>query len=71
MSDLDRDDSINAIALKLSAMLALTSGEPGETFRRLSDDIQGNYMWACADMARELMDLVLGADAEKLESNNG
>lgn len=67
MDKLCRKDRIDELAQKLSAMLEMTSGEPGETFRRMSDDIQVNYLWACADMSRELRDLVLGVDAESHE----
>ncbi|OAJ61497.1 hypothetical protein A6V36_24300 [Paraburkholderia ginsengiterrae] len=60
MSDLHRQDRIDELVQKLSAMLTVTCGECGEPFRRMSDNIQDNYMWACADMARKLQDLILG-----------
>jgi hypothetical protein len=60
MVNLDHQDRIDEIVQKLSAMLTMTCGECGEPFRRMADNIQDNYMWACADMARELQNLVLG-----------
>lgn len=71
MNNLDHTDRIHQLAQKLSAMLTLTTGEPGETFRMMSHDIQNDYLWACADMACELRDLVLGTAEEKLENSNG
>jgi hypothetical protein len=66
MYDLDHKDRMDAIAQKLSAMLAVTCGANGESFRNLNDQIQDNYMWACADMARELQNLVLGTSEANL-----
>lgn len=39
--------------IHLDAMLAMTWGEQGESFRCLNDEIQGNFMWACSEAARE------------------
>ncbi|MGF6781115.1 hypothetical protein [Paraburkholderia sp. GAS334] len=68
MSDLDRKDRIDKIVQKLSAMLAVTCGESGESFRNLNDTIQNNYMWARADMACELQDLMLGTSEANQEA---
>jgi hypothetical protein len=68
MTDLDRKDRMDAIAQKLSAMLTMTCGECGESFRMMADYIQENYMWACADMARELQDLVLSTSGANQET---
>ena len=44
---LNIEDQLSARILQLEAMLNVTTGEQGETFRMLSDEIQDNYMWAC------------------------
>lgn len=68
---LDIEDQLNARILQLEAMLNVTSGEQGETFRMLSDVIQDNYMWACSSAIREIKQLrkVIQAknDAEQSE----
>jgi hypothetical protein len=69
MSEIDRQDRINELAQKLSAMLTMTCGECAESFRRTSDDIQDNFMWACADMARQLRDLVSGRSEVSLATD--
>lgn len=38
---------------QLKAMLFMTYGESGASFRGAIDDIQDNYMWACALLADE------------------
>lgn len=38
----------------LEALLMMTYGEGGESFRTLREDLQDNYMWACCDMATEI-----------------
>ncbi|CAG4919264.1 hypothetical protein [Paraburkholderia saeva] len=63
MFNLDHQDRADAIVQKLSAMLTVTCGECGESFRMMADRIQDNYMWACADMARELQHLILDTSA--------
>lgn len=73
MSDLGREDRIDAIVQQLTAMLTMTCGEGGESFRMMADNIQDHYMWACADMARELQNLVLGANRanQGMEADHG
>lgn len=51
-------DKISGLSLKLHALLCNTVGEAGESFRNFNDEIQDNYMWACADMAGDLKDAV-------------
>jgi hypothetical protein len=36
----------------------MTYGEPGEIFRSINDDGQDNYMWGCADIAGECLELL-------------
>lgn len=43
------------LAAQLDALLAVTTGEVGESFNILSDLIRNNFMWACSDMASELV----------------
>jgi|LakMenEpi03Aug12_release.lakeMendotaPanAssembly.Ray.scaffolds.fasta_scaffold634776_1 hypothetical protein len=49
-------DGIETLHTKLThlrALLLVTYGAGGDTFRTYSDDIQDTYLWACADMADE------------------
>ena len=50
----DATDRAFELSRKLQAMLMQTYSLAGEDFRTMNDDLQNNYMWACADMAREL-----------------
>lgn len=36
---------------KLSAMLLAVTGNGFEPFRTMNNEMQGNYLWACSDMA--------------------
>lgn len=56
LSNRGRIDRAQALATQLDALLQATTGEAGEGFRTLSDLLQSNFMWACSDMARELME---------------
>ena len=60
---LDRLDRLTAAALKMQALLLNACGEQGEGFRLLNDDIQDNYMMACADLAQEIVDVLKGGAA--------
>lgn len=51
------NDRIQSNARKLRALLDNTYGaETGENFRRMHPDRQDEYMWACADMAVEIVE---------------
>jgi hypothetical protein len=47
--NIDAYDAAHEAGLKLRAMLAVTYGSQGETFRNLSDDLQDCFLWACYD----------------------
>lgn len=54
------DDISNQIAARqsqLTALLSMTCGEQGATFRMLSDDLQDAFMWACSMLASEIQEL--------------
>ncbi len=55
---LDACNEASILASKLNALLAMTYGEQGESFRNMNDAIQDEYMWACSDMATDLRELV-------------
>jgi hypothetical protein len=55
---LDRLDRAQALAAQLKALLSATTGEPGESFSILSDLLRSNFMWACVDMASELVEVL-------------
>jgi len=58
LNNLDRLCRAQTLAAQLEALLSVTTGESGEGFRFLSDPHQGNFMWACADMAGELVNVL-------------
>ena len=51
--ELDDIDALMARVSKLQAMLAMTYGQAGESFRSMNRTLQDNYLWACADLAHE------------------
>lgn len=54
-------ETYNRIANKtrqLHAMLEMTYGGARETFDSMNDDLRDNYLWACAEQARECQELV-------------
>lgn len=56
----DADDVRSLLEAKmahLEALLMMTYGEGGESFRSMRDDLQDNYMWSCCDMATEIREL--------------
>lgn len=68
---LDLEDQLNARVRQLGAMLTMTTGEQGEAFRLLNDELQDSYMGACDSFIREIRQLrkVIQAinDAEQSE----
>lgn len=54
-------------SLHLHALLTTITGEGGETFRRMNDTLQGNFIWACQRMAQEVVDLAENANREYLK----
>ena len=49
-------DKLQSELSQLKAMIALTKGEPGETFRIMSDDIQDCYLWAVSEKIDNAID---------------
>lgn len=47
-------DTLSKKAAQLSALLSLTIGSCGESFRDTSDSIQENVLWLAAELAREV-----------------
>lgn len=58
----DQFDNANTLAAKLHALLMMTYGEAGESFRSMNDKLQDDYLWACAGMATELQTAVAEID---------
>ncbi|WP_079436298.1 hypothetical protein [Zoogloea sp. LCSB751] len=50
-------DQFSARQVQLLSLLAMTYGDAGDAFRRLSPALQDNYLWACSMLAREMQDL--------------
>ncbi|MFL9930862.1 hypothetical protein P0D88_16745 [Paraburkholderia sp. RL18-103-BIB-C] len=46
------------LSAQLDALLSVTTGEVGDSFRMLSDLLQNNFLWACSDMAGELVSIL-------------
>jgi len=53
----DLQDVVETKARQLRAMLFVTYGEEtsGREFRGMSHELQDAYMWACADMAHDIV----------------
>lgn len=54
-SEMDLRQVVETRARQLRALLDNTYGESGDAFRRMNDDRQDEYLWACADMAEEIV----------------
>ncbi|MBU1363952.1 MAG: hypothetical protein KKE51_09045 [Gammaproteobacteria bacterium] len=54
---LDLEDQLNARVRQLNAMLSMTTGEQGETFRMLNDELQDSFMGACDSFIQEIKQL--------------
>lgn len=48
-------DQLTAKTAQLQALLYMTTGDGREGFVTACDDIQENYMWACQDLASEIV----------------
>lgn len=57
---LDRLDSLQQKLAHLDAMLLMTYGQAGETFRGMRDDVQDNFLWSCSVLASECHQLADG-----------
>ena len=67
MSELSPLNRAQALASQLSALLEATTGEAGEGFRVLSDHVQNDFMWACADIATQLKKALEEVDGARHE----
>lgn len=52
---IDHQDVVETKARQLRALLFCTYGNARESFAQMSDAIQDEYMWACADMAYDIV----------------
>lgn len=52
----DSWDKASSAAHKLEALLSLTVGTGAESFGEMATQIRENYMWACGDLAHEVVD---------------
>ena len=59
--NVDRYERVHTRALQLHAFLCLISGEGGEAFRCLADDLQSDYLWGACDMAPDIKTALSGA----------
>lgn len=60
----DVSNQITARQSPLTALLSMTYGEQGATFRVLSDDLQDAFMWACSMLASEIQELTAALQEE-------
>jgi hypothetical protein len=49
-------NDLDSKARQLRALLVNTFASSGEGFRAMSDELQENYMWACADLATDMIE---------------
>ncbi len=55
----DRLDKLHQKLAQLEAVLAMSYGDAGESFRNMNDDLQDNYLWSCGTLATECKELAL------------
>lgn len=53
----DAFDESDCKARQLAALLEMTWGDAGESFRSLDENAQDYYLWACSDLAQQLVRL--------------
>lgn len=58
-------------AAQLAALLQITYGGGGESFRNYSDSIQDDVLWLAAGLAEELKKLIPLIDADRFEMSSG
>ena len=61
----DVHSMITAKMAHLDAMLHMTYGETGESFRGFNDQIQDEFMWACGIISHECRELFEQLDARR------
>ncbi len=54
-------------SIHLHALLTAITGEGGESFRRMNDALQDNFIWACQRLAQEVSDLTENANCKYLK----
>lgn len=64
---LDRIDTLHKKLAQLDAMLNMTYGNAGDTFRGMSESLQDNYLWACSNLAGECNALAEGLSPSHVE----
>jgi hypothetical protein len=50
----DAFERAHTCAMQLYALLTNCTGEGGESFRRINDALQDNYLWLARDLAHEI-----------------
>lgn len=56
-SKLDIGDQIASRIQQLDAMLTMTFGESGESFRDMNADLQDSFLWSCSSAITEIRQL--------------
>ncbi len=59
----DRLNDLDQKLAQLEAILVMTHGDAGESFRSMSDDLQDNFLWTCRTLASDCKELALGLSA--------
>lgn len=54
----DLYEQASMVSVQLNAMLSHTYGCSHEAFHDMSDQLKGNYLWACANLAEQLSGLI-------------
>lgn len=67
----DALDVVDTKLLQLHAMLMMTFGEAQSSFDNMGDELRGNFMWACSDIADDCRRLVLESFSRlRVEASN-
>ena len=51
--EIDNIDELSRKTGQLAALLYMAHGEGGDVFRRSSEMVQENFLWACSDIASD------------------
>lgn len=52
---IDHQDVVETKSRQLRALLFMTYGNTRESFAQMNDAVQDEYLWACADMADDIV----------------
>lgn len=64
-------DKASELAKQIHAMVCMTFGGAGDSFRAMSDDIQDGFMWAMESKIEEMKFLITSMEESRAATNPG